>query len=210
MTEAEWLACGQPDTLLNWLEYKSDHPPSRRKLAQVVAAWFRQIGRFVHDDLTLRALRILERAMEGPVVQSDLAEFRAELARRDQWYTPDTAQWVVRVLWPDEVGVSPEAVTRHVALRVSPYLGPIEQCGILRDVIANPFRTISLDPSWLSSTVLALAQGIYEDRAFDRLPILADAMQDAGCEDADILSHCCGPGPHVRGCWVVDLVLGKS
>ena len=55
-----------------------------------------------------------------------------------------------------------------------------------------------------------LAQGIYEERAFDRLPILADALEDAGCDNADILSHCRGPGPHARGCWVVDLLLGKK
>ncbi len=56
----------------------------------------------------------------------------------------------------------------------------------------------------------ALARSIYDDRAFDRLPVLADALEDAGCTDAAILDHCRGPGPHVRGCWVVDLILGKS
>ena len=67
-----------------------------------------------------------------------------------------------------------------------------------------------LDPSWLTSTVIALAEGIYSDRAFDRLPILADALEDAGCDHADILAHCRGDGPHARGCWVVDLILGKE
>jgi hypothetical protein len=69
---------------------------------------------------------------------------------------------------------------------------------------------VTLDPFWLTSTVLALAAGIYSDRAFDRLPILADALEDAGCGHADILAHCRGDGPHARGCWVVDLVLGKE
>ena len=64
--------------------------------------------------------------------------------------------------------------------------------------------------SWLASLVLGLAQAIYDERAFDRLPILADALEDAGCTDAAILEHCRGPGPHVRGCWVVDLLLGKQ
>ena len=66
------------------------------------------------------------------------------------------------------------------------------------------------DPRWRTSNVTALAQAIYDDRAFDRLPILADALEDAGCTDADILNHCRQPGEHVRGCWVVDLVLGKE
>ena len=73
-----------------------------------------------------------------------------------------------------------------------------------------PLRPIPLDPSWLTYTVLTLAAGIYADRALDRLPIPADALQDAGCADADILGHCRSDGPHVRGCWAVDLVLGKG
>lgn len=68
----------------------------------------------------------------------------------------------------------------------------------------------TLDRTRLTSTVVALAEGIYQDRAFDRLPILADALEDAGCDDTDILTHLRGEGPHVRGCWAVDLVLGKE
>jgi hypothetical protein len=71
----------------------------------------------------------------------------------------------------------------------------------------------SLDPEWLTwkhGTVPKLAQTIYDDRRFDLLPILADALQEAGCTNADILLHCHSPGPHVRGCWVVDLLLGKA
>ena len=76
-----------------------------------------------------------------------------------------------------------------------------------------PFRLATLAPEWAAwndATVVKLAQGIYDDRAFERLPVLADALEDAGCDNADILAHCRGPGPHVRGCWVVDLLLGKS
>ncbi|QEL20518.1 hypothetical protein [Limnoglobus roseus] len=84
------------------------------------------------------------------------------------------------------------------------------QLAILRDIFGNPFRPVTLPPSWLTPTAVGLAEAIYADRVSDRLPILADALQDAGCEDADILAHCRGEGPHVRGCWVVDGVLGKS
>ena len=69
---------------------------------------------------------------------------------------------------------------------------------------------MTADPSWLTSTVLTLAEGIYADRAFDRLPLLADALEEAGCADAEILRHCRKPGEHVRGCWLLDLLLGKS
>ena len=66
-----------------------------------------------------------------------------------------------------------------------------------------------LERKGCTSTVINLAQAIYDDRAFDRMPILADALEDAGCDNADILAHCRQPGEHFRGCWVVDLVLGK-
>jgi hypothetical protein len=79
-----------------------------------------------------------------------------------------------------------------------------------RDVVGNPFRPVAADERWLNSTVVALANGIYAERAFDRLPILADALRDAGCDSDDILAHCAEPGPHVRGCWVVDLLLRKT
>ncbi|MDY3561239.1 hypothetical protein R5W23_002514 [Gemmata sp. JC673] len=74
----------------------------------------------------------------------------------------------------------------------------------------NPFRPATLPPQWRTDTVRALAAQVYESRGFSAMPILADALQDAGCDSDDILNHCRGPGPHVRGCWVVDLVLGKG
>jgi hypothetical protein len=84
------------------------------------------------------------------------------------------------------------------------------QTGVLRDIFGNPFRPVTLDPAWLTPKVKTIAQAIYNNRAFERMPELADALAEAGCSNQDILSHCRGPGPHVRGCWVVDLVLGKE
>jgi hypothetical protein len=84
-------------------------------------------------------------------------------------------------------------------------------CRLLRDIFGNPFRPVAIDPAWVTSTVVALARGIYDDRAFDRMPILADALEDAGCDHSDILTHCRDPeAMHVRGCWAIDLVLGKE
>ncbi|WP_238602581.1 hypothetical protein [Fimbriiglobus ruber] len=74
------------------------------------------------------------------------------------------------------------------------------QCRLLRDIFCNPFRPVAIEPEWSTSTVVSLAEGIYAEKAFDRLPILADALQDAGCDNENILSHCRGEGPHVRGC----------
>ena len=94
------------------------------------------------------------------------------------------------------------------------------QASLLRDVLGNPFRLVALDAAWRAwndGTVVKLAQATYDERELPsghldagRLAILADALEDAGCTNADILSHCRAPGPHVRGCWVVDLLTGKE
>jgi hypothetical protein len=84
------------------------------------------------------------------------------------------------------------------------------QAVLVRDIFGNPFRPVAFSPSWLTDTTVSLARQIYEGRDFSAMPILADALQDAGCDNADILDHCRGSGPHVRGCWVVDMALGKE
>jgi len=93
------------------------------------------------------------------------------------------------------------------------------QCHFLRDIFGNPFRPVTIDPAWLvwrNGAVVKLAQSAYQERALpsgelepERLAVLADALEEAGCTDAQILGHLRSPGPHVRGCWVVDLFLGK-
>jgi hypothetical protein len=80
----------------------------------------------------------------------------------------------------------------------------------IRDIFGNPFRPIAFDPRWLTADVVGVARGIYEDRAFDRMAILTDALINAGCDSDDVLSHCRNGGPHVRGCWVVDRILEKE
>jgi hypothetical protein len=90
----------------------------------------------------------------------------------------------------------------------------VAQAALLRDIFGPlPFRPVAIDPRWLTwnyGTVPAVARRIYEERAFHDLPIVADALEDAGCTDADLRSHCRSCGPHVRGCWVVDLLLGTG
>lgn len=134
------------------------------------------------------------------------------------------AQGVVRwsVVLDDETQAAEEAMFARIANSWShPTPTPVReeavaaersaQIGLLADIFGPlPFRPIVRDPAWHSSTVVSLATSIYDERAFDRLPILADALEDAGCDNADILNHCRQPGEHVRGCWIVDLVTGKE
>ena len=133
-----------------------------------------------------------------PAVQPG-SEFRYRLAQCFEHASGSSeylAGWIVPRLDPPDQPVSPRFLPT-VAL-------------LVRDIFGNPFRPVTFDPAWRTSDVMLLANGIYDERAFDRMPILADALQDAGCDKPDILDHCRGDGPHVRGCWVVDLVLGKQ
>jgi hypothetical protein len=132
-----------------------------------------------------------------------------------------------RLFWPSweaswyAAATKPEVAARNAArsaqagVASNPLLGTedaelLAQAVLLRDIFGNPFPPITLDSAWLTPNVVQLADSIYNDRAFDRMPELADALDDAGCDNDELLSHLRGPGPHVRGCWVVDLVLGKK
>jgi hypothetical protein len=87
-----------------------------------------------------------------------------------------------------------------------------EACAVIRDVV-DPFHQRTVYSSWLTATdgiALRLARTIYDQREVNLMPLLGDALEDAGCADDAILSHLRGPGPHVRGCWAVDLILGKA
>jgi hypothetical protein len=84
------------------------------------------------------------------------------------------------------------------------------QANLLRDIIGNPFRPAAVNPVWRTPTAVQLAQAIYEARDFAALPLLADALEEAGCDDAGVLAHCRQGGEHARGCFAVDAVLGRK
>jgi hypothetical protein len=89
-------------------------------------------------------------------------------------------------------------------------LAASSQCHLLRCIFGNPFRSVAIDPSWLTPNVVTLGQATYEDRAFDRMPTLGHTLEEAGCDNPDILTHCWSQTEHVRGCWAVDALLGKT
>jgi len=108
---------------------------------------------------------------------------------------------------------NPGAASSDTAFFASQVSAKRIQTGILRCIFGNLFCPVSIKAAWLAwngGTLPKIARAIYEERAFDQMPILADALEDAGCTNPDILNHCRSKGPHVRGCWVVDLILGKG
>jgi hypothetical protein len=214
VTEAEWLACEDPMLMLDFLGNR----PSLRKLRLFLCAccrrqWahLREPARksleagetFADGGITAEALE----AARGPCysgVRADNCASYAAVSNRvfRRKYRGGLFSAVWSAGWPDWVyGDKPEC---QVAERVA-------QAESLREVVGNPFRKVKLNKKWRTSTVVALAAQMYESRDFGAMPILADALQDAGCDSADTLTHCREVNAtHVRGCWVVDSVLGKE
>jgi hypothetical protein len=203
MTEAEWLAFTEAYQPLIFAREVA----SVRKLRLVAAAYAHWLQSCPGYEDAKPCADLIERVADQPV---SVAELEEELyARPDDWRLSHAlgdenrvGNALSRLVWFAEV--------EFVQRQADPGIAHLHVQTLLHDIIGNPFQPVSPDPSWLTSTVVQLAEGIYTERAYDRLPVLVDALQDAGCENADILDHCRGPGPHVRGCWVVDLVLGES
>jgi len=213
MTEAEWLECTNPTFMWWFVEGKT----SDRKLRLVACACCRRIWHLLSDERSKALVETAENLADGLVTAEESKRFLRQGSEVDR--IP---------LGIDEYSVARSALISHSAVtRAVPSLAASlvetfggsrreeagSQCVVFRDIFGNPFRPAPFNSSWLAwngSTIPRLAQAIYDERAFDRLPILADALEDAGCDNVDILSHLRGPGPHVRGCFVLDLLLGKE
>jgi hypothetical protein len=221
MTEADWLAWYEPGPLLHFLRSKRQvHKRvwGRRKLRLVAVACCRTAEQFYADDEEAVArVELAERVADGLVPVRDLRAGSSLGATNDP--VGNARRATFGAVSPDETdAVTFAAVHAALAHRYATK-GDAEfaeqkalraQAALVRDIFGNPFRPVAADPRWLTSTVVALARGMYESRDFGAMPILADALQEAGCESEDVLTHCRDPKQlHARGCWVVDMVLGK-
>jgi hypothetical protein len=114
------------------------------------------------------------------------------------------------LVFDDGIGLFDGSLHVDVAWEYSVGLFHPPHSRLVREIFGNPFRPVAFDPGWRTSDVMLLARGIYDERAFDRMPILADSLQEAGCDSDELLNHLRDPhAAHVRGCWALDLVLGK-
>lgn len=187
---------------------------SNRKLLLVTTACYRLEDRLPLDDLRQAVMEAMEGYADGLVPEDDVRRLQVEaaIARSTAESSPSTGDPFD--LFDDGIAqlmLTHPRLGAEVCLRqTAPAAGREKPVRLLVCALGPLYRVRVPSPSWLSSTVLILAQQMYESRDFSAMPILADALQDTGCDSADILSHCRGPGPHVRGCWVVDLVLGKE
>ncbi len=175
---------------------------SRRKLMLFGVACVNRCGREL-PDVCRDVLAVAERYADGQATRGDLA---AAEGRIDAWLRTarqGSPPWHVGSVVASIVGGAP-VFTGTIPLQLDP---PRE---LLFELVSEPFRPVTVSPSWLTPQVRALAETAYEQRDFAILPVLADALEEAGCTEARLLGHCRGKNQHVPGCWVLDLVLAKE
>jgi hypothetical protein len=213
MTEAEWLAADR-DSIRRAV---SQFGPRRQRL--IMCASCRLLGELLIPAAT-EALDVLEEFADTGKTKAAIRRVRKSITalQLDQCrqFGP-SARWLplraIEIIATDKVIrydaeavvgalVADDGLTRKAARRrlFVPY----------SDIFGNPFRSVPFSPAWRTDTALSLARTMYDSREFSAMPILGDALQDAGCDNEDVLTHCRGPGTHVRGCWVCDLVLRKE
>jgi hypothetical protein len=225
MTESEWLTVADPEPMLTFLRSEAGLA-SERKLRLFACACCRQIWDLLPDRRGRVAVEVAESFADGRVSRLELAT-AVSAALRPAGQAAQEAYFAVYWAAKSRVGES-VLNTCYAAAGAAGRSAPAAkqnpgaaynnardaatrgQADLLREIFGNPFRQApELDPAWLSwnnGTVRALAEAVYEDRDFDLLPVLADALEEAGCADADVLAHCRRGGKHVRGCWVLDLL----
>jgi hypothetical protein len=231
MTDSEWVACEDPTLMLRFVKgHRTIRKRSKlRKQRLVAVACCRRLQPLLDDERNRRCIEVVERFADEQATNEELRA--AEKEASDIWLKAagnSTLFACVQLCYDKCDGLHVSTTTMSAAFErektdANEPFDPLDgrrsgacpsearaQSALIRDIFGNPFRPVTSNPSWLTSTVLDLARQMYDTRDFSAMPILADALQDAGCDNDDFLNHCLGAGAHVRGCWVVDAILGKS
>jgi hypothetical protein len=223
MNEQQWRSCTSPEAMLHHLTDKA----SPRKLRLYAVGCCRRIWSQLRDDRCRHAVDVAQLYVDGRRTQADLAnaertvaslarvwgDIGSQVARSTYaiggaaWATTRPSAWLAA--W--DAAWDARTVARDFIPGTNWERERVCQAELLHDLVGNPFRPFVVDPAWLvfhDGVVMKLARVIYEEDRFGDLPILADALEEAGCGDAETLEHCRGRSPHFRGCWVVDALLG--
>jgi hypothetical protein len=217
MIESEWLEGKNPLPMLQFIRSQT----SSRKLRLFACACCRE------DDESYRAVaqrsvEVAERYADGKATEEEreTAERTASDARRARdafyFYHAAEAAWLCLIAVPDPIQSAEMAIGEVTDRRDASdsvahfYIEADLFADLVRDLFGNPFRPVAFLPEWRTSAAVKLAETMYQGRDFSPMPALGDALEEAGCADPHILAHCRGDRPHVRGCWVVDLVLGEE
>jgi hypothetical protein len=214
LTEAEWLACDDPKKMLAFLRGRA----GERKVRLFAVACCRRAWHLLADERSKNAVRVAEEFADGVRTGDELLaadRAAASVVPPGTWGGASAAHWCCGQGDGLDVTEMGTLVVENVR-RVAPQEAAA-QAGLLRCLFGNPLRPVTSNPSWLTPSVTDLTQAAYEHRHLPsgnldpaRLAVLADALEEAGGTDEAILSHLRGSGPHVRGCWAVDRLLGKG
>jgi hypothetical protein len=208
MTEREWLECDNPLRMLGYLKAS----PDARKTLLLTAACIRRIWK-VLPQKARSWVEMAERSADG------LCAYDPNLAESCEHALIDAVQ---STGWGDDGVICAVQQVFHVFWQVPEFIEAEEansdwkterrhQADLVRCVFGNPFRPLApAVQHWNNNTAVKLARATYEGSRFADMPIVADALEVAGCTTAEILDHCRKPGVHVRGCWVLDQLLGKA
>lgn len=215
MMESEWLTCTDPTAILDLVARST----SVRKLRLLTIGVARSVWPYIPAELQ-PAVEAAERYADGLTDLANITRYRTQ--KYSHLFSPVVSGWsalpederlriigLVLALSTCHSDEQLAALSRRVLWTSAIKQLEIPLCPILRDMLGNPSRSITFDPHWRTPTVTTIAQSIYDERAFHCLPALAVAVEKAGCNDTDLLAHCRSAGMHIRGCWVIDLVLDK-
>lgn len=212
MTEDEWLSCEDFSKLFEHL--KSETIAHRKYRLFLTACCRIFLPDLLTNERTYRLIDMAERYADGSLGREELdrAKRVALAAVRDDYPLLDAAIRGISHGLPHRQAVDFPffCLNSWDTSNFNPPTASQQRrlCDMIRDIF--PFHPITPDPSWLTSTVVSLSQQMYDSRDFSTMPIMADALQDAGCDNPTILEHCRQPGSHVKGCYVVDLCLEKQ
>jgi hypothetical protein len=207
VTEAQWLACTDPMPMLEFLCGKA----SDRKLRLFACAVARELWDKLDNAESRRAIEAAEKFADGLVTANELkSAWNAACLVFSSVSGMEAAGAAANCAYI-KAAEAATSTLKHAASWAG-----VRGTGVIvaiRDIIGNPFRPSSINAAWLAvndAAVVMIAQAVYVELALDRMGILADALEDAGCTDPAILTHLRSPGPHVRGCWVLDLLTGRE
>jgi hypothetical protein len=232
-TQDQWLASASVEDLLRTIFFLTERKRlciSERKWVLMMVACLRRIQHVLQDPRSTWFLDAIEQYGEGllsraevdrvglqtvtPPNSDDLSEIPKEqcpAAQLQRAYAWDALMAAGPPLQGYRFPFDFEKVAGGAAMAAdTPEQEVCIQASLIRDIIGNPFHATVVEATWKTFTVANLAKSMYASKAFVDLPVLADALEEVGCDDTAILLHCRGPGPHVRGCWVVDLLMGRS
>jgi hypothetical protein len=207
MTEAEWLACKDLKAMLAFFGPKRQDRKSRLFLCACA-----RLNWALLEAASRRVVETAERYADG---EADADERLRVTVSASHFTSHDSAVYrAARLAWAAGRGNAARGLHWQFEQGPDPRL-----CDLLREVVGNPFRPVHLELRWLlwnDRCVPRMAEAIYRDRQLPRgalggpqFAVLGDALEEAGCTNTDVLNHCRLPAEHVRGCWVLDLILGR-